>query len=177
MNETQLNRLRLILTRLSQIFPKEITADAIRLYATALEGADLDRVEKAIAEIVREETRFPVPSVILKYYNGLSPQLTHSNPELSRDAQSREQLSNVMFVLGGVLKPDNDDEAVLMQRMRAVCASCQTAPIWIEFRSLTPHDQTKFVIRWWRDIGVKQILIDKVDQAVTSFFQTSQPIS
>lgn len=129
-------------------------------------------MEKAIAEIVREETRFPVPSVILKYYNASTPQLTDSYSGMAADSRARQYLSDIMFVLESVIRPTTDEESVLMQRMRAVCAACQTAPIWIEFRSMGQHDQTKYVIRWWREMGVKQLLIDKVDRAVTEFFST-----
>lgn len=65
-------RLTLILNKLSELYPKDITEDLLEIYVAALEGYDIGRVARACMEYIKHETFFPVPVKIIEYYDALS---------------------------------------------------------------------------------------------------------
>ena len=71
MEKQDKGRLTLILNKMSELYPKDITEDLLEIYMVALDGYDIERVARACMEYIKHEKFFPVPAKIIEYYNAL----------------------------------------------------------------------------------------------------------
>ena len=101
MQKQDKGRLTLILNKMSELYPKDITEDLLEIYVAALDGYDMERIARAFMEYVKHEgarnnfpVPFPVPAKIIEYYNGLPHEraLALLEPELTAEEKRRTDL-------------------------------------------------------------------------------------